>query len=214
MILGDSLLVMTSLAEKEGLKGQTSYATADEIPVVADYILWYAKSRSEVKFRRLYQERASSGVLSRDGDEGEAFQSRDLASAGPGSTTFDYEFDRRTYHPGANRHWKTAREGLDRVSAAGRLFAARNSLRYRRLLADFALSEYTNVWSDTIVGSFHEDKIYVVQTSPKVIARCLLMTTDPGALARSQASRDLLSPRGRLRLYRRRQRVPLNGSVP
>jgi adenine-specific DNA-methyltransferase len=32
------------------------------------------------------------------------------------------------------------------------------------------------------MGSFHEDKRYVVQTSPKVIQRCLLIATDPGDL--------------------------------
>jgi adenine-specific DNA-methyltransferase len=121
-------------------------------------------------------------VLSSDLDDGQTFQSRDLASAGPGSTTFDYEFGGKSYHPGANRHWKTTRDGLDKVASAGRLFAARNSLRYKRLVTDFGWTEYTNVWTDTVVGSFHEDKVYVVQTSPKVVARCLLMTTDPGDL--------------------------------
>ena len=33
-----------------------------------------------------------------------------------------------------------------------------------------------------MVGSFHEPRRYVVQTSPKVVARCLLMATDPGDL--------------------------------
>ena len=161
---------------------KTSYATANEIPPVADYILWYAKSRAVVKFRRLFHEAADSAVLSSDLDDGQTFQSRDLASAGPGSTTFDYEFGGKSYHPGANRHWKTTRDGLDKVASAGRLFAARNSLRYKRLVTDFGWTEYTNVWTDTVVGSFHEDKVYVVQTSPKVVARCLLMTTDPGDL--------------------------------
>ncbi len=69
-----------------------------------------------------------------------------------------------------------------RILAAERLFAATNSLRYKRLLMDFPWTEFTNVWDDTVVGSFHEEKLYVVQTSPKVITRCLLMTTDPGDL--------------------------------
>ena len=32
------------------------------------------------------------------------------------------------------------------------------------------------------MGTAEQDKIYVVQTTTKVIARCLLMTTDPGGL--------------------------------
>ena len=37
------------------------------------------------------------------------------------------------------------------------------------------------VWTDTI-GSSSERKTYVVETNPKVIQRCMLMTTDPGDL--------------------------------
>jgi adenine-specific DNA-methyltransferase len=38
-----------------------------------------------------------------------------------------------------------------------------------------------NSWSDT-VGGFSETKTYAVQTHPKIIQRCMLMTTDPGDL--------------------------------
>src|SRR5437660_2012887 len=37
-------------------------------------------------------------------------------------------------------------------------------------------------WSDTVVAGFASDKRYVVETSTKVVQRCLLMTTDPGDL--------------------------------
>ncbi|MBK8337806.1 MAG: site-specific DNA-methyltransferase [Sterolibacteriaceae bacterium] len=39
-----------------------------------------------------------------------------------------------------------------------------------------------NVWNDTAVSGFGRKKQYVVETSEKVIERCLLMTTDPGDL--------------------------------
>jgi adenine-specific DNA-methyltransferase len=39
-----------------------------------------------------------------------------------------------------------------------------------------------NNWVDTTIAGFAADKLYVVQTSLKVIERCLLMTTDPGDL--------------------------------
>lgn len=38
------------------------------------------------------------------------------------------------------------------------------------------------MWDDTSTGSFTDQKLYVVQTSTKVIERCILMTTDPGDL--------------------------------
>ena len=48
-----------------------------------------------------------------------------------------------------------------------------------RYLDDFAAYQITNIWTDT-AGS--PDKTYVVQTSPAVIERCILMATDPGDL--------------------------------
>ena len=40
----------------------------------------------------------------------------------------------------------------------------------------------TDNWDDTTIAGFASDKQYVVETSIKVIERCLLMTTDPGDL--------------------------------
>ena len=39
-----------------------------------------------------------------------------------------------------------------------------------------------NIWTDTMTGSFTDDKLYTVQTNTKIIERCLLMTTAPGDL--------------------------------
>jgi adenine-specific DNA-methyltransferase len=42
--------------------------------------------------------------------------------------------------------------------------------------------ERGNIWTDTISGSFTDEKIYAVQTNLKVLERCLLLATDPGDL--------------------------------
>jgi adenine-specific DNA-methyltransferase len=178
---------------------KTSYATSDVLPSVSDILVWYAKDKPHLKFNRLF---FPSGVrpddtgvyideeqmytdmmlgLSRD-PANLHFHSRDMASAGAGTGTVDFEFEGETFHPGVNRHWKTHPEGMNRVKLAGRLFRSTNSLRFKRFLSDYGVTEYHNVWTDTIVGSFHEPRIYVVQTSPKVIERCILMTSDPGDL--------------------------------
>ena len=47
---------------------------------------------------------------------------------------------------------------------------------------DFPYSKTTSNWQDTGTGNFTDDKIYVVQTGSKVVARCLQMSTDPGDL--------------------------------
>ena len=46
-------------------------------------------------------------------------------------------------------------------------------------------AEYTpirSVWMDTSLTGFGAEKIYVVQTSPKIVQRCILLSTDPGDL--------------------------------
>ena len=126
-----------------------------------------------MKFHKAYLERPN---------QSDSFHSWDLASAGEGSTTFEYEFQDEAFHPSNNRHWKTQREGLDRAAKADRLFKSTNSLRYKRYDKDFSVSEIHNTWFDTISGSFHEPRRYVVETSPKIIQRLVLMTTDPGDL--------------------------------
>ena len=39
-----------------------------------------------------------------------------------------------------------------------------------------------DLWTDTGTSGFADKKIFVVQTNPRVIQRCILMTTDPGDL--------------------------------
>lgn len=57
-----------------------------------------------------------------------------------------------------------------------------NNLMYKRYFADFPYLEISNLWEDTLMTGFSEPKTYAVQTSKKVIQRCMLMTTDPGDL--------------------------------
>jgi adenine-specific DNA-methyltransferase len=172
-----------------------------------DYLVWYAKDKSKMKYRDIY--------LSKDAGEGvganysrvelpdgtrrplTADEVRDLSQLPKGSrlylrdnstsgafrenTTIDYYFQGTKYHPGANRCWKTTREGLDKLTVAGRLEATSNSLYYVRYIDDFPVVKLSNSWSDTS-SSFMPDKVYVVQTTRKVIERCMLLTTDPGDL--------------------------------
>src|SRR4051812_22056087 len=70
---------------------------------------------------------------------------------------------------------------MQRLLAADRIASpGPGSLVYVRYLDDYPANEISNVWTDTATGAFTESKIYAVQTNTKVIARCMLMTTDPG----------------------------------
>ena len=92
-----------------------------------------------------------------------------------------YEFEGRVFRPGAGTI-KTDLAGLDRLAAARRLMVIGGSLRYVRYLNDFPLFPLNNQWHDTSLSGFAAAKLYVVQTLPKVIERCILMTTGPGDL--------------------------------
>jgi adenine-specific DNA-methyltransferase len=175
---------------------------------VCDYLLWYAKNRNQVKYRQLFQAKelgtegttqyvwveTPDGNLRRMDPTEMAYPSRipsgckilaigDLSSQGRSETTsVPYEFKGKVFVPGQNRHWTTGRAGIDRLVAANRLTAIGSSLMYKRYLDDFPVSPITNVWRDTVMTGFTEPKLFVVQTSVKVIERCILMTTDPGDL--------------------------------
>src|SRR5690606_37604408 len=95
---------------------------------------------------------------------------------------FAVEFEGRTFRPSDKVRWKTNESGMDRLKKAARLSATQTGLYYIRYFADFEAFHEDNVWSDTGIAGFASDKRYVVETSEKVVQRCVLMTTDPGDL--------------------------------
>jgi adenine-specific DNA-methyltransferase len=68
---------------------------------------------------------------------------------------------------------------MQKLVAARRVYVAGNKLRYIRFVDDFPVIPITDRWESMQIGT---GLIYVVQTSPSVAARCLLMATDPGDL--------------------------------
>jgi adenine-specific DNA-methyltransferase len=93
-----------------------------------------------------------------------------------------FDFRGKAVKPPSNRQWQTTQEGMRRLDIADRLLLIGNSLRYVRYFKDFPVVPHNALWTDTGVSGFADPKVYAVQTSTKVIARCLLMTTDPGDL--------------------------------
>jgi adenine-specific DNA-methyltransferase len=85
---------------------------------------------------------------------------------------------------GHNTHWKPGVKtgGMERLAKANRLMLVGNTLRYKRYVSDYPVYLIDNVWDDTAISGFGRKKEYVVETSTKVIERCLLMTTNPGDL--------------------------------
>ena len=180
---------------------KTGAQTTNLIPPIADYLLWFAKNRSVAKYRQLFREmvpgqghstgeRYDQALLSdgsvlpaskaTDGDSPiQFFRHVTLSSNRPAKEheKFPLTFQGKTFFPPANRTWTTTREGFQRLVSARRIAAGRDSLNYIKFLDDFPANPLGNLWDD-VAGS--GDKVYVVQTSTRVIERCVLMTTDPG----------------------------------
>ncbi|MDZ4341217.1 MAG: site-specific DNA-methyltransferase, partial [Candidatus Binatia bacterium] len=187
----------------------TSSLGGDYLSKSCDYVLWYSKSFSSVKFRQVLRNRGL------EHDVGNRFTRIELepvfrrvmtgaerndpanipngarvyrhgpltSQSGSEKSQFAVELDGQVFRPGAGQYWKTTEPGLVRLRRAARLAApSKNSLAYVRFMDDFPCRTFTNVWTDTQTGAFTESKVYVVQTNTKVIERCILMATDPGDL--------------------------------
>jgi adenine-specific DNA-methyltransferase len=187
---------------------KSSATTSDTLPRPFDYLLWSAKDRKKLKFRQLFYLKTVGGaggaeytrVQLADGSKRrlseEEIANPDLLPAGSRIyrlsslmsqgfrqfTSVPYTHQGKTVDPGANMNWKTSIEGLDRLASLGRIEAQANSFAYVRFYDDFPVFALNNVWGDTGIAGRPGDKIYVVQTSPKVVERCVLMSTDPGDL--------------------------------
>jgi adenine-specific DNA-methyltransferase len=204
--------IMDEVFGRDNFVSQISFQTtsgfaSSTLSTLGDFLLWYAKNKRVVKFNRLYQPQPvipgqgnARWVLLPDGtyrgvtasekrgdaplpDGGRLYNPGDLQSQGAANSLQPFEYEGKTYKPGANSHWKpNYPDGLQRLADAGRVHVAKNSLRYRRFADDFPYQQLGNIWTDTLTGSFTDEKLYVVQTGLKVAERCLLMTTDPGDL--------------------------------
>ena len=176
-----------------------------------DYVLWFAKHKQSMSYNQLYIEKNAKDGAQGDYDQAllpngsrrplskderndpstipldvKLFTDGDPTSQGEGAATADFEMFNMTFHPGANNHWKAPLpNGMRRLARANRFIVTpKGKLRYMRLYDDFGYAPVTNIWFD-IAGAVQDradPKVYVVQTSNKIIERCLLMTTAPGDL--------------------------------
>jgi adenine-specific DNA-methyltransferase len=200
-IFGESNFVSNLVFKKTG--GQSSSAIAN----VNDFILWYAKDRTRLKSRPLYSkkvpgdegatnyewlEEASGARRPMNAREkvGEVplpsnckiMQPYPMFSDGPSQRDRPLVWRGAEFKPSSNSHWKTHGEGLQRVAKADRFVAQGKTLRFVNYLADYEVTPLLNIWTDTQTSGFGADRVYIVQTLPKVVERCILMSTDPGDL--------------------------------
>ena len=178
---------------------KTSSATSEQLAGVSDFILFYARNKQSLKYRTplrtkgLDSDGASAYVFVED-ESGtrrriakneemtsglRAYRLSDLRSARPPGS-FPVEVNGRSYVP-QRGYWKTGEKGFPLLIKANRVIAAGSTLNYVRYLNDFPAFPLNNIWTD-LSSSTGSDKVYVVQTAPKIIERCILMASDPGDL--------------------------------
>jgi adenine-specific DNA-methyltransferase len=200
-VFGEENCVATITFKKTG--GQSSA----QIAAVSDYILFFAKDVRNCKSRPLFALKSpgdegatnyswieeinrtrrplTSSEKSGDSpipDGAKIMQPYPMFSDGPSARDLPFEWRGTSYSPSSNAHWKTHADGLKKVERSDRFVAQGKTLRFVNYLDDYSVTPLINLWTDTQISGFGSDRIYVVQTLPKVIERCILMATDPGDL--------------------------------
>ncbi|MFZ4579689.1 MAG: site-specific DNA-methyltransferase, partial [Myxococcota bacterium] len=186
---------------------KTGGLDSGKLPTVCDYLLWYARSREDLKYHQLYVDKSALGsslssfkyyfdekgdVATCRLDDGgnpvappgaRLFQSIALTSQGASASTEQaFEFKGRAFRVAANKHWRLTVPAIHRLAELGRIIVVGDNVRAVSYLDDFPFGFLNNTWTDTGSGSFLAQQSYVVQTVAKVVQRCILMTTDPGDL--------------------------------
>ena len=172
------------------------------LPKSFDYIIWYSKNLDVLKYRQLYEgkqygtDTPFNFIESLDGRRfrlqkkadvaqeikrgNSVFRLSTMSSSGyTPSCTFPFDFEGSTYELRARKSWRTTKMGMTRLMQSRRLHVTGNYLNYVQRHSDFRVMPINNAWNDVYTEMA---KQYVVQTTTRVIQRCILMTTDPGDL--------------------------------
>ena len=174
------------------------------LPRQQDYILWATKDIEKIKYHQLFKEKIlttdelstyrffqnddgtvrkltdeEKNDLSKIADPSKLFTIGDLTKPGPGRK-YPVEVNGKIFNPGS-RWWGVTEDGMKKLIEKGRIYELSNSIGYKRFYFDFPYTSDTNFWTDT-GGAGTAQKLYVVQTNPLMIQKCMLMTTDPGDL--------------------------------
>jgi adenine-specific DNA-methyltransferase len=200
-VFGEDNFISAICFKKTG--GQSTQAIGN----VNDFILWFARDKEQLKAHSLYVEKVPGEegatnyewiqeldgtrrpmvAAEKDGrsplpPESVVLQPYPMFSDGPSERDKPMHWRDTDYSPSSNSHWKTHGVGLIRLDKADRLLAQGKTLRFVNYLSDYNVTPIINMWTDTQTSGFGADRIYIVQTLPLVVQRCILMATDPGDL--------------------------------
>lgn len=168
--------------------------STNRISNVADYLIWYAKDKSKVLYHRLFKERSlekkmktfTYHYINPKSGEKEPFKPQELVKRISSSTktkkyrNFPIIFQDKEFYPPSNFEWRWDKNAINRLIELNRITVINEKLYGMRFEKDFPAMLMTNIWTDTSTSTFAAKKHYTVHTNPKVIKRCISMTTNPG----------------------------------
>ncbi len=186
---------------------KTRSQTSELIAPISDYLLWFCKSRLDIKYHSLmvnkvFGEEGTTQYKLAEISLGETrrltreelsnpnnidskikiFSPSPLISESSSeASTIHIDFFGRMFKP-SKGGWKTSFQGFERLKKSNRVMIIGNTPMYRRFYDDYPYLPIVNHWKDVFMTGFSESKTYVVQTSTETIKRCILMATDPGDL--------------------------------
>jgi adenine-specific DNA-methyltransferase len=177
---------------------KTSGQTDRFLPNTSDYIVWFFVNRDAGKFRPYWKDKSQSESIQREyrraisddlfygstdelrGKNVRIYRQDNIVSQKPPGS-FPVTFQGKAYRP-ITGYWKSGEIGMARLVRASRIEQRGKMLSYVRFMDDFPVMQGSNQWTDVKFSSRSEEKTYVVQSSEKLVERCILMTTDPGDL--------------------------------
>ena len=190
---------------------KTGGSSAQHLPQVADFLLWYARDRANVRYSQLYEPLSrpekialfnwdamvelSDGTTRPPSEQERSnpdenlpvgarlYIRRLLTSQGASATgrSEPYIWHGTPYRCRPAEHWRVSSAGLDRLATLGRLAAASAQ-------GQLGWKQYEDEVPGRRIHSLWSalmrptDMHYVVETAESVLERCILMTTDPGDL--------------------------------
>jgi adenine-specific DNA-methyltransferase len=194
---GENLVSMITVVKTSAQEGLL-------LPNVTDYVLWYARDIPRLKYAQIWldkrgdpgaaeysrvelpsgerrlmtsAERVDWSLLP---DGAKAYRQDNIVSQRPPGN-FPVEFGGQMYRP-ITGYWKTGEVGMQRLIEAERIEKRGRMLSYVRYFDDFPVRPLANFWPDVRLSSRAEEKTYVVQSSARLVERCMLMATSSGDL--------------------------------
>lgn len=189
---------------------KTTSSTNPHLSGVADYLVWYAKSKTVTKYRDLYRLKEAGGAGAEHYKLAQLRNGRRLPSSQLSSLNHDHVVSARLF---SASDLQSAAVGRDKGEGAACWFPVehegtrylpneknrwktnedgiRRAIRASRVIGQSTALRYVRFLDDFPAYALHNiwddtggapDRRYVVETNVRIIERCIIMTTDPGDL--------------------------------